>query len=61
MNLVAAKILVFIGARTGGGGLGVQAFSRNYGSHGKYTDIRKELVATGYALLKPLMNEVVGA
>jgi hypothetical protein len=60
MNLVAAKILAFLGARTGGGGLSVQAFGRTYGSHGKYTDIRKELVATGYALLKPYMTGVVG-
>lgn len=60
MNLVAAKILVFVGTRTGGGGLGVQAFSRNHGSHGKYTDIRKELVAAGYSLLKKYMSAVVG-
>lgn len=59
-NLVAAKMLNTIGARTGGGSLGVQAFNRNYGSHGKYTDIRRELIATGYALLRKYMTSVVG-
>jgi hypothetical protein len=58
--LVAAKMLNTVGARTGGGSLGVQAFNRNYGSHGKWTDKRKELVASGYSLLKSYMNEVVG-
>ncbi len=59
-NLVAAKMLNHVGARTGGGALTVQAFSRNYGPHGKWTDYRKELVRTGYALLKPWMTGVVG-
>ncbi len=60
-NLVAAKCLNLIGSRTGGGGLSVQAFSRNYGPHGKYGDIRKELVTTGYGLLRRYMTGVVGA
>lgn len=59
-NLVAAKMLNQIQARTGGGALGVQAFNRNFGSHGKYTDIRKELVHTAYSLLKSYMTGVVG-
>ena len=59
--LVAAKMLNHIQARTGGGGLGVQAFNRNFGSHGKYTDIRKEMVQTAYALLKKYMTGVVGS
>ena len=61
MNLVAAKILAFIEGRTGGGSLSVQAFSRNYGEKGKYTNIRAELIAAGYSLLKPYMSEGVGA
>lgn len=60
-NLVAAKMLNVIGSRTGGGSLGVQAFNRNYGSHGKWTDIRKELVSTGYSLLRRYMTGVVGS
>lgn len=58
--LVAAKALALVGARTGGGSLGVQAFNRNYGSHGKFTDIRKEFTASAYSLLKSYMNEVTG-
>ena len=60
-NLVAAKCLNLIGARTGGGGLTVQAFGRNYGPHGKYQDIRKELVTTGYGLLRRYLSGVVGS
>ena len=60
-NLVAAKMLNLIGARTGGGGLGVQAFNRNYGSHGKWTDIRKELVSSGYSYLRKYLSSVVGS
>lgn len=59
-NMVAAKALALIGARTGGGSLTVQSHGRNYGSHGKYTDIRKELVASAYALLKPYLTGVTG-
>jgi len=58
--LVAAKMLNMIGARTGGGALSAQAWSRNFGSHGKYTDIRKELTATAYSLLRKYMTSVVG-
>lgn len=60
-NLVAAKMLNLIGSRTGGGSLSVQAFSRNYGSHGKWTDIKKELVSTGYSLLRRYITSVVGS
>lgn len=60
-NLVAAKMLNHVGALTGGGSLTVQAFGRNYGSHGKWTDIRKELVRTGYGLLRRYLTSVVGA
>lgn len=62
MQLVSAKALNLIGARTGGGALSVQAFSRNYGSHGKYTDIRKELVSSAYyTLVRKYGTGVVGA
>lgn len=59
-NLVAAKMLNHVGSMTGGGDLNVQAHGRSYGEHGKYTHIRKELAATGYALLKPYMTAVTG-
>lgn len=60
-NMVAAKILTLIGARTGGGSLSVQAHGRSYGSHGKYTEIRKELVHGAYALLKKYTTGISGA
>jgi len=59
-NLVAAKALALIGARTGGGSVQVQSHGRNYGSHGKYTDIRKELVSSAYQLLRKYMTYVTG-
>ncbi len=59
--LAAAKSLNLIQARTGGGSFGVQAHSRNYGSHGRYTDIRKEMVNSAYKLLKKYMTGVVGS
>lgn len=58
--MVGAKMLALIGARTGGGSLTVQSHGRSYGSHGKYTDIRKELVASAYSLLRKYTTSVVG-
>lgn len=60
-NLVAAKMLNLIGARTGGGSLSTQAFNRSFGTHGKYSDIRKELVSSAYSYLRKYMTGVVGA
>lgn len=59
--MVAAKALALIGARTGGGSLSVQSHSRNYGSHGKYTDIRKEFIYGAYSILNRFQTGVVGA
>lgn len=59
-NLVAAKMLLNVGNRTGGGDLTVQAFSRSYGPNGKYTHKMKELIASGYSLLRQWMTGVVG-
>lgn len=58
---VSAKALNFIGARTGGGSLTVQSHGRNYGTHGKYEDIRKEFVSTAWSILSPRMRAVVGS
>jgi len=60
-NLVAAKMLINVGNRTGGGDLSVQAFSRGYGPNGKYTHKLKQLTASGYALLKKYMTGVTGS
>jgi hypothetical protein len=59
-NLVAAKMLDNVGNRTGGGDLSVQAFSRSYGPNGKYTHKMKNLIKSGYALLKGYSTGVVG-
>jgi hypothetical protein len=60
-RLVAVQILSLLGNRTGGGDLSVQAHGRSYGSHGKYTNIMKQLAHTAYQLLKPWMTGVVGS
>lgn len=57
---IAEKALGFIGARTGGGSLSMQSFSRNYGNRGKYTDIRNELARDGHAIIKNHTTSVGG-
>lgn len=58
--LTAAKALALVGARTGGGSLTVQSHGRNYGPGGKYSDIRQELIRSGYGLLRKYMTYVTG-
>ena len=58
--LVCAKALNIIGSRTGGGSISVQSHSRNYGSHGKYTDIRKELIGMAYSLIRDYASSIIG-
>jgi len=58
--LSAEQLLGFLGSATGGGGLSMQSFSRNYGSRGKWQDIRNDLARQAHALLSPYMTEVVG-
>lgn len=60
-NLVAAKVLNLVGARTGGGSINIQGVGRNYGNEGKYMNIRKELVKMAYWNLKTYMTGVVGS
>ena len=59
--MVCAKMLGQVGARTGGGSVSVQSHGRNYGMHGKYTDIRKEFVAEAMSLLRSYMTGVTGS
>jgi len=56
--LTAEKVLGHIASRTGGGGLSVQSFSRQYGSRGKFTDIRNELARDGIAALRDYLTGV---
>ena len=58
--LCAWSALNFIGARTGGGSLSTQGYSRNYGELGKYTDILRSLQAQAHAILSPYMTSVIG-
>jgi len=55
---VAEKMLGHIANRTGGGTISIQAFSRNYGSRGKFSDIRNELARDGHAIMRKYMTGV---
>lgn len=59
-NLVAAKMLDNVANRTGGGDLSVQEFGRGYGPNGKYGNKMRNLIASGYSLLKKYQTSVVG-
>lgn len=61
LMLCAEKVLGFVGARTGGGSISVQGFSRNFGERGKYQDVRNDLKRDAMALLKNYMTTVVGS
>lgn len=61
MMMVAAAALNHIGARTGGGVLSVQQYSRNFGQRGKYGDAIVELERDAYALLQGHFTHIVGA
>jgi hypothetical protein len=53
--------LGFLGARTGGGNISGQSFSRSFGDRGKYTDIRNDCARQGKALLYPYITHVTGS
>lgn len=59
--MTAARALAFIGARTGGGSLSVQQYSRNFGQRGKYGDIITTLERDAYGILQGYFPHVVGA
>lgn len=58
--LTASQALALVGARAGGGSLGVQGFNKNYGDRGKWTDIRNELEGWAHALLRPYVMGMIG-
>ena len=60
IKLCAESALGFVGARTGGGSITVQGFSRNFGNRGKYQDIRNDLSRQAWAVIKKYMTSVVG-
>lgn len=54
------RILGHIANKTGGGSLNVQAFSRNYGGLGKYSNERQELSSMAFGAINGRMLSVVG-
>ncbi len=61
ISMTAAKVLSFLGARTGGGSPSIQAYSRSFGNRGKYTDIINILERDAYAILSNYFTHTVGA
>jgi len=59
--ILAKKLLIHIGARTGGGSITRPGYSRDFGERGKYTDVLTDLDQTAYALIKNYTSSVVGA
>ena len=58
--LTAVSVLDHVGNRTGGGALGVQAFSRNYGAGSKYTNAIKSMRNEAITILNRYSSGVVG-
>ena len=56
----ARLVLVFIGARTGGGSIGVQSYNRNYGARGKYNDVLNEIDMMIASIVAQYQTSVVG-
>lgn len=61
LYLTASRCLTFVGARTGGGSLGIQSHSRNYGNRGKYHDIIQTLDADAHSILRKHSTSIVGS
>lgn len=57
--LSSEQILGYIGARTGGGSISVQGFSRSFGNRGRYQDIRNDLNRQAMFLLRKYKTGVV--
>lgn len=61
LYLSAEQALGFVGARTGGGSLGVHAYNRNFGPRGKYQDIRNDFARQAHAILSKYITRVSGS
>ena len=59
--LTAILLLDQLEGRSGGGQLSGQAYNRNYGNMGKYSNIRKRLSAQASTILNRYGSSVVGA
>lgn len=60
-KLTCILMLDNIEGRTGGGALSVQAFNRNYGNMGKYSNIRKRLNQQAMSILHKYGTGVIGS
>jgi hypothetical protein len=56
----AEATLGHVADQTGGGSLSVQNYSRDYGSRGRYSNIRNSLARRGLALLRKYMTGAIG-
>lgn len=59
--MTAKKLLVAIGARTGGGNLSMQSYGKSYGNRGKYTEILDLLDQEAFVILRKYQTGIVGA
>lgn len=59
-TMMAKKILMQIGARTGGGSISQSSYARNFGPRGKYTDIINLWDQEIYSILRKYTSSVVG-
>jgi len=59
--MAAKKVLVQVGARTGGGNIGGQAWNRAFGNRGKYTEMLQMCDQDALSILYEYMSGVVGA
>lgn len=59
LYLTAEQALGFIGARTGGGTVSVQGYTRNYGARGKFQDVRNDMARQAHAILSKYFTRVV--
>ena len=55
LYLLAESALGIIADQTGGGGLSIQGYNRDYGKRGRYSNIRNTLARKAYSLLRLYM------
>lgn len=58
--LTCEQALGLLEGQTGGGDVGVKAFTRGYGSRGKYTHIRNDLARKAHSIIKRYSTGVIG-
>lgn len=60
LYLLAEVGLGQVADQTGGGGLSIQGYSRDYGSRGRYSNLRNSLARRAYGLLRKYMSGTIG-